>query len=96
MTLSKRRLPFLFTSCFVGMLLATSAAAAVTCKGMEQNQCTKQDQCSWVDAYTRSDGAKVRGYCRTRSVSKSASNKLTKDQVAKQKGSSSSTGSTKK
>ncbi|MCG6942175.1 MAG: hypothetical protein LJE69_13100 [Thiohalocapsa sp.] len=59
------------------MLLGVQTGAlAVECKGMEKSACEKNAaQCTWVDPYTRKDGAKVNGYCRTKGGKKSASTK---------------------
>lgn len=51
-----------------------SGAMAVECKGMEKAACEKNSvQCSWVDPYTRKDGAKVSGHCRKKPSKKSSS-----------------------
>jgi hypothetical protein len=39
-------------------------ALGAECKGMEKAACERNDQCSWVDPYTRKDGVKVSGHCR--------------------------------
>jgi hypothetical protein len=44
-----------------------SAQAASACKGLDQGACGKKSDCTWVGGYTRKDGAKVSGYCRTKS-----------------------------
>jgi hypothetical protein len=40
------------------------AGAASQCKGMAQSQCGSNDDCSWIDGYTRKDGREVRGHCK--------------------------------
>lgn len=50
----------------VSTLTAGSATAAAQCKGLAQDRCAAQNGCSWVDPYTRKDGIKVSGHCRTR------------------------------
>ena len=52
--------------CSAALLVTTSAVQAESpvCKGMEQASCTASDSCRWVDAYKRSDGREVSGYCR--------------------------------
>jgi hypothetical protein len=50
-------------------VLALAAAplhAQSACKGLEKGGCEKKESCSWVDAYTRKDGVKVAGHCRTK------------------------------
>lgn len=56
--------------------LATAVALALSgagvhaesaCKGIEQAACEKAAECTWVAGYTRQDGNKVAGYCRTKS-----------------------------
>jgi hypothetical protein len=48
------------TGCFLGSAVADSA-----CKGLEKRQCEGKGDCTWVDGYTRKDGVKVDGYCRS-------------------------------
>jgi hypothetical protein len=58
------------------LLAAGSPAVAAECKGMERASCERQDSCSWVSSYTRSDGVTVSGHCRSkgkRSTSSSTS-----------------------
>ncbi|MGV6825653.1 MAG: hypothetical protein ACWA5Q_01640 [bacterium] len=58
--------------------MALLAAQGVTaegqsCRGLVENQCANDQQCRWVNAYKRSDGRQVNGYCRSlpdRKVSK--------------------------
>ena len=45
---------------------ATPLHAASACKGLEKAACEKNDQCAWVNSYTRKDGVKVSGHCRTK------------------------------
>ncbi|OOZ34066.1 hypothetical protein BOW51_12330 [Solemya velesiana gill symbiont] len=40
------------------------------CKGLPSEQCAAENGCGWVDEYTRSDGRKVSGHCRTKSKGK--------------------------
>jgi hypothetical protein len=49
---------------------ASSLYAASACKGLEKNACSKKSECAWVAPYTRKDGAKVSGHCRTKSGGK--------------------------
>jgi hypothetical protein len=58
------------TTAFVAasaMLVAVGSASASACKGLEQAACGKKSDCTWVEGYKRKDGAKVSGYCRTKS-----------------------------
>jgi hypothetical protein len=48
-------------------LAVGSAQAASACKGLEKAACGKKADCTWVEGYTKKDGAKVSGYCRTKS-----------------------------
>ena len=43
---------------------AASAQAASACKGLEKAACESNTSCTWVDGYTRKDGAKVSAYCK--------------------------------
>jgi len=51
----------------------TPLHAESVCKGIEKNACEKKDDCAWVDAYTRKDGVKVSGHCRTKGGKKKSS-----------------------
>lgn len=48
------------------LLFAGTAVQAESpvCKGMEQASCTASESCRWINAYKRSDGREVSGYCR--------------------------------
>ncbi len=52
--------------CSAVLLIGAQAAQAepVACKGMEQPSCIDASSCRWVNTYQRSDGRKIRGYCR--------------------------------
>jgi len=54
---------------------ATSLQAESACKGLEKNACGKKETCTWVDPYTRKDGVKVSGHCRTKGGKKKSSSK---------------------
>ena len=47
-------------------LAGTSAQAESACKGLEKGPCEKNAACSWVDSFTRKDGVKVSGHCRSK------------------------------
>lgn len=55
----------------------TSALAESACKGLEQPACESKAGCHWVDGYTRKDGIKVSGHCRSSSKKKGAAEKET-------------------
>ena len=64
------------------MLAGTSAQAASACKGLEKGQCEKNTACSWVDSFTRKDGVKVSGHCRSKPT-QSGQNSSSKDSKKK-------------
>lgn len=39
---------------------------ASPCKGLAQDACTANAECSWVSATKRKDGREVKAYCRTK------------------------------
>jgi len=64
-----------------GAALALSALpshAESACKGVEKPACGKKADCYWVDSYTRKDGVKVSGHCRTKATNKDSSRKESK------------------
>ncbi|KXX63562.1 hypothetical protein [Marichromatium gracile] len=44
---------------------APTSHAASACKGLDKGACERKGECHWVDPYTRKDGVKVSGHCRT-------------------------------
>ena len=48
------------------LVLPSTALAAKQCKGQTRSACVASDQCSWVDAHERKNGAKVKGHCRAK------------------------------
>jgi hypothetical protein len=42
---------------------------AAECKGSSSGACSSNPACSWVSGYSKKDGSKVRGYCRTKGKS---------------------------
>jgi len=42
----------------------TASAQTSECKGLSKSACTRNDNCSHVGSYTRSDGTKVKSFCR--------------------------------
>lgn len=56
-----------------GLVLAASAASAASqCKGMQQNSCVENTECTWVNGYTRKDGRQVASHCKLRNGKRSA------------------------
>jgi len=41
--------------------------AAATCKGMQQDACSSENSCSWVNSYTTKNGKTITAYCRNKS-----------------------------
>lgn len=39
------------------------------CKGSSSGACSSNPACTWVSGYSKKDGSKVRGYCRTKGKS---------------------------
>ena len=79
-------------------LLAPTALAA-ECKGQSKSACGRMSACTWVDGYTRKDGAKVKAYCRKAKASKSSSKSGSKKKAtssAKKASSSAKKSSSKK
>ncbi len=62
------------------------------CKGLVSSTCKNSDSCYWVSAFTRKDGAQVKGHCRKNPGNKkntslfgSKKNKSKKKKVKKEK-----------
>lgn len=51
-------------------LAPIGASAASQCKGMAENACQAQAQCTWVDGYTRKDGRSVAAHCKSKPAAK--------------------------
>ena len=45
---------------------AVTANAQSACKGLSSSQCGSNSSCSRVNGFTRSDGAKVKSFCRSK------------------------------
>ncbi|MBT8127058.1 MAG: hypothetical protein KJP15_06230, partial [Gammaproteobacteria bacterium] len=78
------------------LAFSTGHGLAAECKGKSQSRCASDSSCTWVSGYTRNDGAKVKGYCRTKSrqsgqTSNKSKNKQYKEKQAKEKASKSGT-----
>lgn len=62
------------------ILFSTAPAQAQSaCKGLSKSACTSNSKCSHVGAFTRSDGARVKAFCRAKpgSGSKKTAKKTT-------------------
>ena len=46
------------------LLMFGSSAYAASCKGKSHSSCSASKNCTWVNAYKRSDGVKVSSHCR--------------------------------
>ena len=40
--------------------------AAATCKGMQQDACSSDNSCSWINSYTTKKGKTIKAYCRNK------------------------------
>ncbi len=56
---------------------------AAECKGASSTACSANSACTWVSGYTRKDGSKVRGYCRSKGKSGSTSSKRSSEKAEK-------------
>jgi len=43
----------------------TFSVQASECKGLDNETCSTNTACGWVEAYTRKDGREVNAFCRT-------------------------------
>jgi hypothetical protein len=43
--------------------------AAGACKGMQQDACSSDSSCSWINSYTTKKGKTINAYCRNKSKS---------------------------
>jgi len=70
---------------FIAVLFVTPAnAQTAACKGLGKSQCSAKDSCSYVKSFTRSDGTKVKAFCRKK-PGKGASSSSTKKKAVKKK-----------
>ena len=60
-----------------------TSAQAAACKGLESGPCQKNDSCSWVKPYTRKNGVKVTGYCKSKPTKTSKSGSKTTESKKK-------------
>ena len=57
--------PALFATAFPLLALTWQPAlAASECKGLAQDVCVTNENCRWMDGYTRKDGIQVSSHCR--------------------------------
>lgn len=62
------KVPFLrafATSMVASSIIFAVNAQATSCKSLEQQACSTEPACTWVEGYQRSDGRSVRSYCRS-------------------------------
>ena len=59
----------------------TGNVIAAECKGSSKSSCSTNSSCTWVKGYSKKDGAKVRGYCRSKG--KAGDAKKSKDKKSK-------------
>ena len=62
---------------FVAMMFTFSAEAA-SCKGKTQASCSVDNDCNWVNGFTRKDNVKVSGHCRAASGKKGSDKAVSK------------------
>ncbi len=74
----------------IAAMMLTAPAHAKECKEMAQSACDSSDTCSWVKAHTRSDGAKVKAFCRAKPGNGSKSSKSSSKSTKKSDSSSKS------
>jgi hypothetical protein len=57
--------PALFATTLPLLVLTWQPAlGASECKGLAQDVCTTNEQCRWMEGYTRKDGVQVSSHCR--------------------------------
>ncbi|MGI9463958.1 MAG: hypothetical protein ACR2OM_08460 [Aestuariivirgaceae bacterium] len=70
------------------VIAGTGTASAAECKGLSKSSCQSNQQCSFVKAHSRSDGTKVKAFCRSKpgqGVSKASERKSTNKAKAAEK-----------
>jgi len=70
--LSVKLLPTVIASL---LLLIQGNVYSAECKGSSSGACSTNPACTWVSGYSKKDGSKVRGYCRTKGKSGASLNK---------------------
>ena len=66
---------FVFAATATVAVSLSATAAASQCKGLVENACSADTQCTWVDGYTRKDGRAVTAHCRKSPNNKAAAKK---------------------
>ncbi len=72
-SISVRKFLFASTAAFAVSLSTTGVASQ--CKGLVENVCSADAQCTWVDGYVRKDGRAVSAHCRKSPGSNAAAKK---------------------
>lgn len=42
------------------------SSAASTCKGLQQDACSRDNSCSWIKSYSTKSGKTIKAYCRNK------------------------------
>jgi hypothetical protein len=50
----------------LAMTLTAGISADSPCKGLSESECSSNDKCTWVKAYSQKDGDKVKAHCRAK------------------------------
>ncbi len=65
---------------FLFLIFAGSVVQAQSaCKGLSSGQCSTKSGCLWVGGYSRTDGRKVKGYCRAKGGKRATSGSTTQE-----------------
>ncbi len=56
----------------IGIGSFSGQVSASNCKGLDNNTCSANASCSWVDSYQRKDGRNVNAFCRTKPSGKTS------------------------
>jgi hypothetical protein len=54
----------LISALLLGIAFISPAQSASPCKSLPQSTCVAKTSCTWVQGYTRKDGARIKAYCR--------------------------------
>ena len=71
------RKPVLILSMAGLLSLSQFSFAAGSCKGLQQDACSSDSSCSWINSYTTKKGKTINAYCRNKP--KASSNKAVPD-----------------
>lgn len=64
-----------FLLAIAGLLsISHLSSAAGTCKGLQQDACSSDNSCSWINSYTTKKGKTINAYCRNKSKSRKSTN----------------------